>query len=505
MFSNKTKNIFSISIFLMYITFILFNTFYFLRTKPLKLYFREHPTIYSIFFIIAASISCGVIIFICKKFLFKIKLDKQLPVLLLLLIVTATPRLIWIACIKVTPLSDFNTYHIIATALAKGEFTGGSYIALFPHYIGYPVLLAPFYMLFGSSPDVATLLNVFLSCGISLLIYCIGSNIFDKRYGLLSALIWALWPSQIFYTALVSTEILFTFLMLLCIYLFTRILNGRNSVFLNLIKFIFLGVVCCLTNTIRPLGLIVLIAICLYYFIFIIEKTEIKGSAFISKTIFLSSLLVAYFITSTIVSIATSKVVGREIAKYPFGFNIYVGSNYASNGSWNAEDANTLTEIQKTPGITPQEIHNELLRLSWNRITSRSFSGNINFIYNKHSMIWPVDYESILYIKSGLIQEDIKFDFYKFESLLVKMSNFYYHTILLLCVFGGIILVLKKNQGLPLFLVIIILGIIFLHMIVEVAGRYHFPAISIFSMLASYGICSFSDYQKTDMVLSKNK
>jgi hypothetical protein len=215
--------------------------------------------------------------------------------------------------------------------------------------------------------------------------------------------------------------------------------------------------------------------------------------------------LVAYFITSTIVSIATSKVVGREIAKYPFGFNIYVGSNYASNGSWNAEDANTLTEIQKTPGITPQEIHNELLRLSWNRITSRSFSGNINFIYNKHSMIWPVDYESILYIKSGLIQEDIKFDFYKFESLLVKMSNFYYHTILLLCVFGGIILVLKKNQGLPLFLVIIILGIIFLHMIVEVAGRYHFPAISIFSMLASYGICSFSDYQKTDMVLSKNK
>ena len=504
MFSNKTKNIFSVSIFLMYIAFILFNTFYFIRTKPLKAYFREHVTIYTLLFIIAAFISAGIIIFLCKKFLFKIKLDRQLPVLLLLILITAVPRLIWITCIKVTPLSDFKTYHIIAAALAKGNFTGGSYIALFPHYIGFPVLLAPFYMLFGSYSDVATLLNVVLSCGISLLIYYTGSNIFDRKCGFLSVLIWALWPSQIFYTALVSTEILFTFLMLLCIYFFTRTLNSRMGVFSTLIKFALLGVICCLSNVIRPIGLIVLIAICLYYLIFVIEKTKIKNSTFSSKIVFLSSLLVGYLITSTLVSIATSNAIDREIAKYPFGFNIYVGSNYASNGSWNLEDSNTLTEIQKTPGITPQEIHNELLWRSWERITSRSLSGNLKFIYNKHAMIWPVDYESLLYIKSGLVQQETRFDFYKFESLLIKVSNFYYHTVLLLCVFGGIILVLKKNQGAPLFLVIILLGIIFLHMIVEVAGRYHFPSISIFSILASYGICSFSDFHKTDIAFSKN-
>lgn len=495
MFTKKTKNIFSILIFLIYSIFILFNTFYFIKTKPLKAYFREHVTLNTLIFIAAAFICAGIIIFLCKMFLPKIKFDRQLPVVLMLIIITLVPRLLWITCIKVTPLSDFNTYHIFATAIAKGSFIGGSYISLFPHYIGYPILLAPLYMLFGASADVATLLNIVLSCGISILIYSIGSRFFDRKCGLLGAFIWSLWPSQIFYTALVSTEIIFTFLMLLSIYFFIITLDNRKKVFSTFIKFLLLGTLCSVSNVIRPIGLIVSIAICLYYLIFVTENLKIKNST-LSKIIFLASFCTGFLITSTSISIFTTNIINREVAKYPFGFNIYVGSNYSSNGAWNLEDSNTLTEIQKTPDITPQEIHNELLELSWERVTNRSLLENIKFIYNKHSMIWPVDYESLVYIKAGLIQQYTKFDFYKFESLLIKWSNFYYHTILLLCAFGGIIMLFRKIQGLPLFLVIILLGIIFLHIIVEVAGRYHFPAISIFSLLAGYGLSSLGDFKK---------
>jgi len=490
MFSSKIKNILSTVIFLIYSIFILFNTFYFLKTKPLRAYFRNYVTIYTLLFIAAAVVSAGIILFLSRKFFSKIKFDRQIPVLLALVLITAIPRLIWIICVKVTPQNDFHTYHIFATEFAKGNFIGGGYISLFPHYIGYPVLLTPFYRLFGASTDVATVLNVVLSCGISLLIYRIGSNLYDRKCGFLGALIWALWPSQIFYCALVSTEIAFTFLMLLCIYLFMAALKIKTRPFLKLIMFFLLGVTSSVSNIIRPIGQVVLIAICLYYPIFVIESITIKNKA-ISKIIFLASILTGYLITSSFISFATSKAIGREIAKYPFGYNIYVGSNYESNGSWNAADANTLTEIQKTPGISAQEIHNELLSRSWKRITERSLLTNLKFVYNKHGMIWPVDYDSLVYIRSGLIKEDTKFDFYKFESLLVKVSNFYYYTMLLLCAFGGIILIIRKHQGVPLFLVIILLGIIFLHMIVEVAGRYHFPSISIFSILASFGAISF--------------
>lgn len=277
-------------------------------------------------------------------------------------------------------------------------------------------------------------------------------------------------------------------------------LKIKTRPFLKLIMFFLLGVTSSVSNIIRPIGQVVLIAICLYYPIFVIESITIKNKA-ISKIIFLASILTGYLITSSFISFATSKAIGREIAKYPFGYNIYVGSNYESNGSWNAADANTLTEIQKTPGISAQEIHNELLSRSWKRITERSLLTNLKFVYNKHGMIWPVDYDSLVYIRSGLIKEDTKFDFYKFESLLVKVSNFYYYTILLLCAFGGFILIIRNHQGVPLFLVIILLGIIFLHMIVEVAGRYHFPSISIFSILASFGAVSL-DNSKHELAAS---
>ncbi|AEV66817.1 glycosyltransferase family 39 protein [Acetivibrio clariflavus] len=504
MFTNRIKNIFSTAVLLMFTVFILFNTLFFIAAKPLKIYFRTHATISTLFFTAGAFICAGIIIFLYNKYNDKIKLDRQIPVMLALIFITAVPRFIWIACIKVTPLSDFNTYHIIATAFAKGNVIGGSYISLFPHYIGYPAFLAPFYRIFGASATVATVLNVVLSCIISLLTYSIGSSLFDKKCGFIGALIWAFWPSQIFYTALVSTETTFTFLMLLCIYFFISILKNKDKkgFFSTSLKFFLLGVLCSVSNIIRPVGQIVLIAICLYYLVFVIEKIRIKNNI-LPKIIFLAFILTGYLITSTLISFATSKAIGREIAKYPIGFNIYVGSNYESNGSWNAEDANTLTEIQKTPGITAQEIHNELLKRSWERIRNRSLFKNFIFICKKHGMIWPVDHDSLVYIRQGLIQEDMKFDFYKFERLLVKLSNFYYHTILLLCAFGGIILILKKNQEIPLFLVIIILSIVFLHFIVEVAGRYHFPTISIFSILASYGMSSLNDFNNINTIISR--
>jgi hypothetical protein len=490
MIFNKLKDIFTTIIYIIFCAFILFNTSYFILAKPLKPYLGSHGKLYSLLFIIASSIFAIAIVLAFKKLLFRIKLDRQWPALMILILTTAVPRLIWIAIIKVKPLNDFNTYHAFATAFSKGNFIGGGYIALFPHYVGYPILLAPFYMLFGTSTNVANTLNVVLSCGISLLLYFIGSKLFDRKCGLGAAFIWALWPSQIFYTALVSTEIIFTFLMLLCLSFFLFIMSSNKGPLSTAARCLLLGVLCSITNVIRPIGLVVFIAIFIYFLIFITDKVKIKNSK-LTKVVFLTLLVASYLISSKSISISTSNLINEEVAKYPFGFNIYVGSNYETNGAWNAADAKALIEIEKKPGITPHGVHNELLKLSVERIRSRSIFKTLSFFYNKHGMIWPVDHDSLVYIKSGLIQEHTKLDFYKFERFLIKLSNFYYHAILLLCGFGGFILLKRKNQGLPLLLVIIILGIISLHMIMEVAGRYHFPAICLFSLLASYGISSF--------------
>lgn len=499
MIFNKLKDILSIIVYIIFCIFILINTAYFILTNPLKLYFSGHSKLLSLLFIITAFVFAIVIVFTFRKLLFRIKLDKQWPALLILTISTAIPRMIWIANIKVKPLSDFDTYHTLATAFSKGDFIGGEYISLFPHYVGYPILLAPFYIVFGASTNVATVLNVVLSCGISILLYLIGSKLFGRTCGLGAAFIWALWPSQIFYTALVSTEIIFTFLMLLSIFFFLYVISSNKGPLRTSVRFLLIGVLCSIINVIRPIGLVVFIAIIIYYLIFIEDKVKIKNSK-LTKIVFLALLVAGYLITSNFISIGISKLINKEVAKYPFGFNIYVGSNYKSKGAWNLDDSNTLSELEKRSGITPQQIHNELLKLSVDRIKSRSLFSTLKFVGIKHGMMWTVDHDSIVYIKAGLIKKDTRLDFYKFESLLIKLSNFYYHAILLLCWFGAFILLKNKNQGLPLLLVLIILGIISLHVIAEVAGRYHFPAICLFSLIASQGISTF--FNKNSRALS---
>lgn len=494
MIFNKFKDIFSTIVCIIFCAFILLNTAYFILINPLKPYLGNRGKLYSLLFIIAAFMFAISIVFVFKKLLFRIKLDKQWPALLILTIFTAIPRLVWIANIKVKPLSDFDTYHTLATAFSKGNFIGGEYISLFPHYVGYPILLTPFYILFGASTNVATVLNVVLSCGISILLYFTGSKLFDRSCGLGAAFIWALWPSQIFYTALVSTEIIFTFLMLLCIYFFLSVISSTKGPLTTSARFLLIGVLCSITNVIRPIGQVVFIAIFIYYLVFTTDKVKIKNSK-LTKIVFLALLVAGYLITSKFISIGISNLINKEVAKYPFGFNIYVGSNYQSKGAWNAEDSKILTELEKRSGITPQQIHNELLKLSVNRIKSRSLFNTLKFVGIKHGMMWTVDHDSLVYINAGLIKEDTRLDLNKFESLLIKLSNFYYHAILLLCGFGAFILLIRKNQSLPLLLVIIILGIISLHTIAEVAGRYHFPAICLFSLIASHGISTF--YKKT--------
>jgi len=63
--------------------------------------------------------------------------------------------------------------------------------------------------------------------------------------------------------------------------------------------------------------------------------------------------------------------------------------------------------------------------------------------------------------------------------------------ILIFCVISGYIMIKKlmvNNEYQAIFLLIFISGMIAVHMIVEVAGRYHYPAVPIFALVSSYGL-----------------
>jgi hypothetical protein len=204
-----------------------------------------------------------------------------------------------------------------------------------------------------------------------------------------------------------------------------------------------------------------------------------------------------YLICSNLISSLISHSINQDVAKFPVGYNVYVGSNIYSQGAWNIEDSVTLGTLMTNSNKSPQEIHNTLLKEAKNRVASRSLSSNLEHLINKQFLLWGLDSDAFDYAKHGNNPANpSKIDLVKYEKNIRLILELYYLGLLCLCIFSAILILFKKQKdvfGFQIFFALIILGIASVHLIVEVAGRYHFPAISIMSILGSYTICSLNE------------
>ncbi|KLU60182.1 hypothetical protein CEB3_c36130 [Peptococcaceae bacterium CEB3] len=122
----------------------------------------------------------------------------------------------WIFLVKTQPFSDFLYYQRIAMNVANGGPWGNTYTT-----VGYSMILGLFYKIFGSNIMVAKWLNVFLTVVGDLLFYQILKAANIREYGRrIIFVLFALFPSTIFYNSMVATEIPFTTILLLITYLY---------------------------------------------------------------------------------------------------------------------------------------------------------------------------------------------------------------------------------------------------------------------------------------------
>ncbi len=140
----------------------------------------------------------------------------------LILIIASALRLAWIFYCDTVPVFDFLKYHLGAVSLASGQG-----YKLFGHYtafepVGFSFYLSLIYRVFGENLLAPKILNVFLSVDSVFLVYLLGKRYFRAETGLLAAILLALSPRQIVYTSVISTEILFTYFLLLTLLLFSK-------------------------------------------------------------------------------------------------------------------------------------------------------------------------------------------------------------------------------------------------------------------------------------------
>jgi 4-amino-4-deoxy-L-arabinose transferase-like glycosyltransferase len=87
---------------------------------------------------------------------------------------------------------------------------------------GYPAFLAAVYKLTGGSLIAAKLANAALAAASAVLVYLIARRVFDERSGVIAGVITALFPGLLFFTTVTMAEVLFTFLLLLIVFVVLR-------------------------------------------------------------------------------------------------------------------------------------------------------------------------------------------------------------------------------------------------------------------------------------------
>ena len=402
-----------------------------------------------------------------------------------ILLIAFSARFIWINMFEVIPKYDFSLFYSYATQYAKGNFVGRDYISMFPHTFGYSFILSLIFRIFGTSVYAAQLFNVILGCGITALISFLGTRLFDVKIGLLAALLYAVWPSQIFYTVLVSTEELFTLIMLLCIYLFISAMKKTDRMF---IRMGVISLICALMNGIRPFGILLIAA----FFIVLVLKKHLLPALI---------LAVAYVVFFNAISLGVSTIINKDVAKSPMGFNLFVGSDIKYMGRWNAEDSKVYTDLTKDSTFNAQEVHDKLAAMAFQRFKDQG-TDNIRLFADKYKAMWSVDYDIISYVNTGLDASTKSAEtFNKMRRYLTAVSNLYYLAMLLFCLIFAFWSI-KKSSYKSMTIMLIVLGVTVIHLLMEVHGRYHYPVISLFALTAACGAnVLFNIIKKNDIML----
>ena len=143
--------------------------------------------------------------------------------LFFIFIISLVIRLLYIYFIPTTLFSDQWGYDALAVGVSEGRGYGPiafvssacmDYSFMPP---GYSFFLAIIYRIFGHNILIAKIFQAFIGSFTCIIIYFIGKNIFDKKIGILSALVAAFYPTFIIFSGLLFTETLYIFLLSLAI------------------------------------------------------------------------------------------------------------------------------------------------------------------------------------------------------------------------------------------------------------------------------------------------
>jgi|GEM_PF-1242820 len=114
---------------------------------------------------------------------------------------------------------------------------------------------------------------------------------------------------------------------------------------------------------------------------------------------------------------------------------------------------------------------------------------NLRLFYWKYKILWASDDDILNYMKAGLSQDSGGSNLFSVLARYLKLlCNLYYLAMTCLCLVFGIRFYRHESDTRIYTVLMFILATAAAHLILEVAGRYHYPVISLLSLLAGGGL-----------------
>ncbi|HIY58998.1 MAG TPA: glycosyltransferase family 39 protein [Candidatus Tetragenococcus pullicola] len=375
-------------------------------------------------------------------------------------------RLAWVIFVRTPPTQDYLQLLKASQAFANGNYDytqTNRYLELYPYMNGFVIYQGLLLKLFFSNLFVLKLINCLFSVGTVYFLMKIALHLFGEKTSIIAGLLLALYIPNIVLTSVLTNDIVATFLFYLAFYLIICApLNMKKALFIGF--FLFLG------NIIRPMASVILLALALYGLFILLSQQEKKVSFFISfGTIFLTFFTMSFGTDQLLLKTGLATQSGQSTNLY---WKIALGLNQETNGKWNQEDYDYVTA-----GKTPTLRDKYAKQLVSKRLNAPK---KLARLMKKKFMIMWGDFDT------SISWATKKTDIPRWSIVLLTVIQKCEYMIIS---FGALKIFWQKD--LPdgfYFLLIVIIGYVLVHQLIEIQTRYRYLIMPLFMLFAGKGL-----------------
>ena len=396
------------------------------------------------------------------------------------LLVAVLLRIVWAVLTPVSPVSDSAAYDMLAWNLASGDGFGfrrdepNGFFAP-----GAPFIYAAVYAVFGHAYWPIVALHILVGVGSVSLLWTLANGWFGKRAADVAAWILAIWPSQIMFVTVLATELLFNFLLLAALWIWTR------ESLAGWIRGVLLGPVLALCALVRPHALLLPVCFALARLARTREWVASLSLAGVAGVLMLVVILPW--------SLRNERAFGEPVLiAANFGSNLWMGNNPASGGAYMdlPDDVKSLNDAQRDKALKERAINYILdepaafARLSLIRLLKTHGWETINIAWNIKGITQRFGDGALAPLKA--------------------LSTAYWYVILLAALSGMLLLLKRDGMVRGGFHPTILLWGYFatVHAVTVSQDRYHFISIPLIAALAGLAIaCMLNGRTRVELPL----